>query len=240
MKILGMKVFIVKSILLTTIGILFLFTGGCVMTTVGGGGGTVIGGVGVRGEGEIITQAIDVSDFNALQVGGVLNTIYRHSQEFSVSITMHENLFELLEYSVEDGILSVGINRLIQVGSDHMPRLYVNAPYINALHLSGVTNAVDWDTVYADNFHMTVSGASDVSLTMEVEHLKLNVSGASNISLDGNVNHAELMISGASDVNLHVSETLDVQVNGVGNVRYTGDPVVTSSIAGLGSVVKRR
>jgi hypothetical protein len=50
--------------------------------------------------------------------------------------------------------------------------------------------------------------------------------------------HAQVAISGNGDVQLAASSTLAVRIGGVGNVRYHGDPAVTRSIQGIGSIEK--
>ena len=47
-----------------------------------------------------------------------------------------------------------------------------------------------------------------------------------------------MAIDGNGEVQLAASTTLAVRIGGVGNVRYHGDPAVTRSIRGIGSVEK--
>ncbi|KWT93232.1 MULTISPECIES: DUF2807 domain-containing protein [unclassified Variovorax] len=49
---------------------------------------------------------------------------------------------------------------------------------------------------------------------------------------------AEVAIDGNGEVRLAASTTLAVRIGGVGHVRYHGDPAVTRSIRGIGSVEK--
>jgi hypothetical protein len=49
---------------------------------------------------------------------------------------------------------------------------------------------------------------------------------------------AEVAIDGNGEVELAASTTLAVRIGGVGHVRYRGDPAVTRSIQGVGSVEK--
>lgn len=49
---------------------------------------------------------------------------------------------------------------------------------------------------------------------------------------------AEVAIDGNGEVRLAASTTLAVRIGGVGHVRYRGDPVVTRSIRGIGTIEK--
>ena len=49
---------------------------------------------------------------------------------------------------------------------------------------------------------------------------------------------AEVAIDGNGEVRLAASITLAVRIGGVGHVRYRGDPAVTRSIRGIGSIEK--
>jgi hypothetical protein len=74
---------------------------------------------------------------------------------------------------------------------------------------------------------ITLSGASDITLTGSGGDLKLNGSGASTSALMYYpVNNASVDFSGASDGSLDISGRLDVKLSGASSLKYTGNPTM--------------
>ncbi|MBK9055838.1 MAG: DUF2807 domain-containing protein [Chloroflexi bacterium] len=108
--------------------------------------------------------------------------------------------------------------------------------------------------------NLELSGAGDVEmLHLDGESWSVNLSGAGNITVSGQVDTQTIVISGAGSYNaedlssqnasvehsgagmavVQVSDTLDVNISGLGSVEYIGDPAVTQEITGLGTVNQR-
>ena len=195
------------------------------------------GGIGsVSGQGPMVERDFQVAEFTSLNISGAFNITWRESADVSVTVVMQENLFEHLSVSVTGGTLALESERGFSVSVGNTPRLYINSPLIEGISSEGAVTASDWDTVHSQNFTINVEGAANIDLEMEVNTLNLVSAGAANINLTGNVDNANLRIDGAGNVEITVSEQLDVVLNGVGRVRYRGNPVVTRDISGIGTV----
>jgi len=121
---------------------------------------------------------------------------------------------------------------------------------------AGAIRAAEWDTVYAERFTIDADGAAYIAIPLEVEQLNVYIAGGVSLALSGNADTADISIAGATNISadnlqtrdarieiagagnvtIAVSDHLDVVINGVGNVRYTGNPTVTRRILGLGTV----
>ena len=210
----------------------------------------------VQGTGEIVSQDIDVANFTGINVGSAFNIIYRQAETPHITVSMQENLLSYLRAETVNGILEVSFNRTVSTTAGNTPRLYVYGPYLSSVTLSGAASAQDWDTINADSFNLVASGAVSGSIDLNVEDFTLTGSGAVAISLSGNATTANLILSGACNINaadlqtidavvslsgagsadIAVSGTLDARVSGVGVITYIGNPQVTSSVTGVGSV----
>jgi hypothetical protein len=86
----------------------------------------------------------------------------------------------------------------------------------------------------------TVSGASTLALSGQVEDLRLSAAGASRLPLaELTVRRLDAMLSGASHAVVTVSGTLAAQATGASMLRYRGTPQVTrSQTSGMSSVVQ--
>jgi hypothetical protein len=85
-----------------------------------------------------------------------------------------------------------------------------------------------------------ITGAGDVAVAGgSVKAQKVAISGIGAYSAPRLASQrAEVAIDGQGEVQLAASSTLAVRIAGVGQVRYQGNPAVTRSVQGLGSVEK--
>ena len=237
------------------ISLMVVFTAllsGCLGVNFGGN----IGAGGVRGTGAIESRDMALGNFDSIIIDGSYNVIYRYSSASSLTVVMHENLFEYFEVSVENGVLEIGSTRSFNVNRGQAPRLYVYAPSLRSIDIRGAVDTIGWDTIYGENFYITVGGAADIDIHVEVERLSISSAGAADINLRGNAHDtginmagagnlaardlqtrdASIIVAGAADVEIAVSDTLDVVITGAGSVQYFGNPVVTQQITGVGRV----
>ena len=195
---------------------------------------------GVRGTGEIESRDFEVENYTAINISGVYEVIWQESETASVTIEMYENLFEFLEISTNGDTLHIDSSRAINVRSnDVTPRIYLYSPSLEAVSFYGALTAENWDTVYGQNFSLNVSGAASAELNLNVEVLDVDLSGAGDLDLTGNINTANLVVSGAGSIDIDVIHYLNVNLSGVGRVRYGGNPTITRNISGVGTLEQR-
>lgn len=92
----------------------------------------------------------------------------------------------------------------------------------------------------ARSLDVRITGAGDVAVGGgKVTAQQLAITGMGRYSAPKLASErAEVAIDGNGEVQLAASTTLAVRIGGVGHVRYHGDPVVTRSIRGVGTIEK--
>ncbi|MEL6672591.1 MAG: head GIN domain-containing protein [Bacteroidota bacterium] len=123
------------------------------------------------------------------------------------------------------------------------------------VNLDGAAEAdleLDGDSLYVD-----VDGAGDITLEADLLTLDLSVAGAARYEGEGTVDnqlivvkgagnveafdmvsqHCEIDFLGAGEAEVNAQQSLDVQIVGAATVYYKGNPSITQSISGLGSLV---
>ena len=78
-------------------------------------------------------------------------------------------------------------------------KVYITAPRLTSLSLSGGSDARSQNQLTADNFRIEASGGSDVFLTLRAKTLRTDASGGSDVTLTGKVKRQEMRFSGGSD-----------------------------------------
>ena len=192
----------------------------------------------IHGAGSVVSRDFDVANFTAITIGGSHEVIYRQSENSSVTVTMHENLFEHLEVEVQGNTLRVGFARGVGINmGSGVSRVYVYTPYLNEATLSGSVRAVDWDAIYADSFTIAISGSGSGNFHGNVDSFNATISGSGRVLAEElQTKDASIRVSGSGNVAIAVSDNLDVNISGSGRVNYIGNPAVTSSISGSGRI----
>jgi len=186
-------------------------------------------------------------------MGATINLSPEASSE--LRYTIDENLADLLEITVQNGVLRIRTrnNRSItsdgivfHIASDTLEEILVDGAA--AIRGSGTFTAHTFDleingagsadlALNAGRVWVEINGAGDISLSGEAEDLHLRISGAGSIYARRLIaQHANAVLEGVGSIEVHAEQTLDASVYGVGSITYWGDPNLTSSAAGLGTV----
>ena len=198
----------------------------------------------VQGEGALVAHTLDVEDFTGIYLSGAYVLTFRQAEYFSVVLEIQENLFAYLEPTVSrsgaNRMLRLNASRDFNIPSGYMPRLYVYAPSLTMVHISGAVDAyIDLD-LDAESFSLIVDGVASATLTGFVTTLAINLNGVGDVeAFDLQANHANVTVNGVGSVNVWAVETLNATVRGVGSIHYIGNPTVTRNISSLAGSVSR-
>jgi len=207
----------------------------------------------------MVSRNFDVNLFSTVSIDGAYTVIFSYGSTTAVTVEMQENLFEFLEISVRNGNLYIESSRGFSIDAGFTPILHITAPSLAGIRVDGTVNTRDWDKIVSPSFEITVGGASSLNIDMEVDELHVDVGGAVNLTLSGSAtrvqisadgvislsafdliaNDVSVVLSGAGYAHVHAENTLNATINGVGSVRYSGNPTVTRNVAGLGTIAPR-
>jgi len=108
----------------------------------------------------------------------------------------------------------------------------VNAPEYDEVSISGSgdINIIDFKN---DNLSLNISGSGDITANGEVQTLIAKISGSGLISKS-----ATITINGSGDAKIWASDSISAQINGSGDIEYSGNPInVKSKINGSGDII---
>ena len=91
--------------------------------------------------------------------------------------------------------------------------------------------------IEAETVATNISGSGDVEMSGKAASMKTKISGSGSLSAhDLETRSATIRISGSGSCTVHVTDDLEVDISGSGNVEYKGQPRVNLSGSGSGSV----
>jgi hypothetical protein len=211
---------------------------------------------GISGSGTIISESREVTDFDAVSIGGSGTLQITQGERESLEVKVDDNLLPYLRTEVSGGELKIWWDR----GNLHFsqqPVYLLEVKQLEKLHLSGSLHA-EMDRLSAEEFEGRISGSGKIELGhLEAREVRLRVSGSGDLALDGGradslevgisgsgnaqmsefrAGEVDLSISGSGNAEVQAVERLHASVSGSGNVTYYGTPAVDSSVSGSGKV----
>ncbi|MDR0749001.1 MAG: DUF2807 domain-containing protein [Tannerellaceae bacterium] len=192
----------------------------------------------IKGNGNVITKDIQVSDFNSVAIGpGVecnsrffsKNTyqspVLNYTQTtgaFALSVTMDENLFSYLEIKSGGGELSVRTQRGVVINPSKL-EINASSKELKKVAVSGCIDFVTANAFKSDQLTIGVSGASDVKINhpARIEQFSVSISGAGDlIAEELACKELECNISGAGDIALKgEADRARFSVSGAGDIK---------------------
>jgi len=196
----------------------------------------------VTGSGRLETREMDASGFSKLDISSTFKVEVVRAKAYEVEITADDNLFDHIHVEKRGKSLRLYLDQ----GSYNRTTLEarVAMPNLEALELSGVSEADLKGTWTPDDFAVDLSGASRARGRVETGRADLELSGSSKLTLQGTarklsvdasgsseldlgelaVEDADVELSGASSVTVNVGGVLDADLSGASRLYYHGSP----------------
>jgi hypothetical protein len=171
----------------------------------------------VIGTGDTESMEVELPAFEGVSVTGTCNVEIVIGETQSVVFDAQSEILDVLKYEVINGILQIGFK----------PDYTVNT-----------SKEISADIVIPSVSYIAVTGEGDYELSgAQQEILDIDITGSGEVeAFDLEVKECNIRISGAGECGVNVINALDVVISGVGNIRYMGDPAVTTDISGVGNV----
>lgn len=230
MKKIGFIVFIVAIIIGVTFGNLFAWgktSGKFLNFSVNFGG--------IKGSGNVVKEKRDTADFNAIEVGGVVEVEVVANKDFSVEVEADDNLLQYIETEVSGNTLEIKTTKRISPKSRILVR--IGAPNIENLQVSGASK-ISVTNLNTAVLKIDASGASKIKIDGETRNLDVELSGASKLDAENlKAENANINGSGASNAAINVTGNLRADLSGASKVTYVGNPRnLEKSTSGASSV----
>jgi hypothetical protein len=189
---------------------------------------------GVRGNGQIKTEDRQVGAFANLDAGGAFE-IEWESGSPALRITTDENLLPYIENNVSDDTLRLRTRD--HIWPTHGIKVVISSPTRTGGRIRGAVK-LTVKQLSGPTFALESKGASEVTLSGNIDRLLVDMTGASQLAAAGlQTKTAEISTTGAGDSEVAVSDTLNVAITGAGKVTYSGNPAtIKKQITGAGSI----
>jgi len=218
----------------------------------------------IKGNGEIITQEINIQDYDALEVEGgriILNYSQKTSDSY-FSITTDENILEKYYIRVEGKTLKVKPKEEYRRANFQPTQFNIltHSTELTRMGIAGNGEANINETLHTDNLKIEIAGSGTVNLNDSVfmTEVKTNIAGSANLNapaligttfrgeiagsgklyLGGMVENSSYNVAGSGKVFAFDLETANTkcEIAGSGNMEVTVSNSLNVNIAGSGSI----
>lgn len=189
---------------------------------------------GIRGNGQIKTEERQVDAFANVDTSGSFEIEWQNGSP-AFRITTDENLLPYIENNVSDNTLRLRTRD--HIWPTHGIKIVISSPTRTGGRLRGAVKLTA-KQLSGPTFALECKGASEVTLSGNIDRLSVDMTGASQLAAAGlQTKTAEISTTGAGDAEVAVSDTLNVAITGAGKVTYSGNPAtIKKQITGAGSI----
>jgi hypothetical protein len=192
---------------------------------------------GIQGSGTVKADKRAVSGFTQVVINGPGDATIARTGSDSLVVEADDNLLPVLTSTVAGGRLTLGPKEAIR--SSKMIHYAITVKDLTGVEVSGA-GKVSITGVDTDRFKVVLNGAGALTASGRAQSQDVELSGAGAYDASQLASKsAKVEMSGAGAGTVQVSDALDVRISGVGSLEYIGDPKVTKSVTGIGSVHKR-
>jgi len=155
----------------------------------------------VTGSGNPITETYDYSDFSAIEVHQGFQVDLKKSNNFSIEITVDDNLQEYLQVDKSGSTLRIQLQQSRWYTSATL-KARITMPDIRKLDLSGGSLVDITGFNLSHNLSIEMSGGSRINGDISANDIDLELSGGSRIELVGSADNLVADASGGSHLDL--------------------------------------
>lgn len=195
-----------------------------------------IGFGGEKGSGNVQTEKRTVSNFKAIEAGGVFIVEITAQKDFSVEVEADDNLLPFIKTDLDGETLKIKTTEKFSTRSPI--RVRISAPDIENLEISGASKFFV-SNLANDSFRVDSSGASKISIEGATKNLTVDMSGASKLNAENfTAENVSVDASGASRATVSVINNLKADLSGASKVVYYGNPAnIEKKTSGASSVI---
>lgn len=203
------------------------------------------------------TRTIAVEDFSRIYIeGGYRVYLYQTSDPYLKVKAPTDSHIDALDIKSDSRALRLLVKRQ-HLNLSRM-ELHIGFSNLEELHISGGVKLSTDGFVAVEDLLVRIDGAVNGNLRLKARSVEVVSNGGSVFDLSGVTDRLTVKVAGAGHVNareltaknvtfsvegvgfgsVHASGDLDVKIEGVGKVTYSGNPKVKRLVEGLGSVVQ--
>ena len=189
----------------------------------------------IEGSGVAKSEKRTIEAFTAIDASGAFNVTVVCGEKQRIKVTADDNLLPHIITKVKGNTLKITTNE--SICAKKVLKVEIAVHNINRIAASGTAD-IDVSKLDNDRFALDINGAGRVKAVGKTQDFAADLTGASSLQAKGlKTRKTTLQVSGSGEAVVFVSQELNAQVIGVGNITYYGNPEkVNRNILGVGNI----
>lgn len=180
------------------------------------------GAAGALAQNEQVSEVRKVDDFSSIRITSVANVIFTQGDDCSLRLEGKEKWVKLTTTEVKNGYLVISFKKGEKsVKNINGLKLYVTAPTLEVVELTGVGSLECKEPLKLDDFTLRINGVGsaevadltchrftvslngvgDAEVNVDCDYLKARMGGVGNLELRGSAGEADVSRSGIGSLN---------------------------------------
>ena len=190
----------------------------------------------IKGDGNFVFVDRPVQDFTAIILKGMMDVVFTQSDTLSLKVHADQNLQDLIETTIENGVLTVSMKPCSFTTESDM---YVecSAPLLTSADVIGNGDIII-NQLKGKSFSGQIMGQGDMKIKGQVINALFDISGNGDLKAKKLIaEKVELAVSGMGDAKVHATKFMGLSLSGMGDVKIFGNPAQKDIIkTGMGDV----
>ncbi len=202
----------------------------------------------------------NLNGFSSVQINGSFTTTISQGDTYQVEIVGDENIIKNITTELSDSALYIEFKNGFSYQMDSPIHIHIQAPLWKNIALHGSGDVRSNNTIQGNQLEIQSNGSGEIQLDLKYDVVNADLNGSPDLQLAGSAtsfsvqsngsgdisadqficNRVSLFISGSGDANVHADSILNVQINGSGDVTYSGNAsIINSKMYGSGELNKQ-
>ena len=192
-----------------------------------------------KGSGKIVTQTREFPLFQELEVDISANVRVSSGNRARCSIKGDDNILPLISFDVKDGRLLISCEKSFTTKN----RIEINlqVPGLTRVVLNG-SGRINLDGVAKEKVSLEIRGSGDISGEGKTKDVLASIVGSGNLLLQElKATNVRVVLNGSGNARVSATDTLSGEINGSGDIVYSGSPrTVNTVVHGSGNINRER
>ena len=191
----------------------------------------------VSGNGDVVTEERDVTEFNVLSVSSGIDVYITQGDEEHMKVITDENLLDIIRTEVKDDVLKIYAAKNIRRAASK--KVYVEYINLNKIKVSSAGDVKGDNTLKTSELKIRLSSAGDLILDVIAREIDIDISSSGNARLSGKTGNLKANLSSAGDLNAFdlEAEIGDISVSSAGDARVFIREEASFSSSSAGDIV---
>ncbi len=191
----------------------------------------------INGNGNVIAEKRNVSNFEKVVVDGSFKVFIEHSKNETLEIEAEENILPHIVSEVRGNVLRIYTED--DVRTTETIKIRIGSDEVEYVELNG-SGKIEINNFENDKLGVEMNGSGKIYANGKTKDFEVEINGSGKVETKNlKAENVDVEINGSGKVEIRSERSINSDVNGSGKIIYHGNPtIISNSVNGSGKIVK--